>query len=122
MDILNEKDKYFSFNGKKYAFNLEMLKQICLTSSSEHTGRETELTTVYEPTGDGDYMIASKVEHETKVNKTPQNDAIMCDFVKMFIISLLETDKTEKEFNHTLSTVLAMNTLISWGILEEKNE
>jgi hypothetical protein len=123
MGILNKSNsKYISFNGKKYAFNLEKLKEVCLTSSSEHTGKEIELTTVYEPTHDGDYAIASKVEHETRVNKTLQNDMIIYDFVKMFTVSLLEENTNEKEFNHSLSTVIAINTLISWGILEEKNE
>jgi hypothetical protein len=115
-------EKYLSFRGKKYAFNLEALKRVCLTPSSEHSGREIEITNVYEPTPDGDYVISSKVEHETKVNKTPQNDMIVYDFVKMFILTLLEVNSNEMEYQDTLSTVLAINTLISWGILEEKNE
>ena len=90
--IKKNKEKYFSFNGKKYAFNLEKLREVCLTSSSDNGGRELELTTVYEPTSDGDYAIASKVEHETKVSKTLQNDMIVYDFVKMFILTLLENE------------------------------
>ena len=118
--IRKSKEKYFSFNGRKYAFNLERIKEVCLTSSSDNGGRELELTTVYEPTSDGDYLISSKVEHETKVSKTLQNDMIVYDFVKMFILTLLENEVTEADFTPTLSNVLAINTLISWGILEEK--
>ena len=115
-------EKYLTFKGKKYAFNLEALKKVCLTSSSENSGREMEITNVYEPTPDGDFIISSKVEHETKVNKTLQNDMIVYDFVKMFILTLLEVNSNELEYQDTLSTVLAINTLVSWGILEEKNE
>lgn len=120
--IRKSKEKYFSFNGRKYAFNLERIKEVCLTSSSDNGGRELELTTVYAPTSDGDYLISSKVEHETKVSKTLQNDMIVYDFVKMFILTLLENEVTEADFTPTLSNVLAINTLISWGILEEKND
>jgi hypothetical protein len=115
-------DKYISFKGKKYAFNLEKIKEICLTSSLEHSGREMEITNVYEPSGDGDYIISSKVEHETKVNKTPQNDMIVYDFVKLLMLVLLEDNTIESDYQNTLSTTIAINTLISWGILEEKDE
>jgi hypothetical protein len=123
MPVFNEiEDKYISFNGKKYAFNLARLKEICLTPSSEHSGREIEITNVYEPNVDGEYIISSKVEHETKVNKTPQNDMIVYDFVKILMLVLLEDDTTENGYEFTFGTVIAINTLISWGILEEKYE
>ena len=115
-------NKYISFKGKKYAFNLERIKEVCLTSSLEHSGREMEITNVYEPSGDGDYIISSKVEHETKVNKTPQNDMIVYDFVKLLMLVLLEDDTIESDYQNTLGTTIAINTLRSWGILEEKDE
>lgn len=118
----NQKSKYIAFNGKKYALNLEKLKEICLTSSSEYGGKEMEITQVYEPDNSGEFSIASRVEHETKVNKTPQNDMIVYDIVKLFIVSLLENSTAEAEFQNDFSTVLAINTLLSWGILEEKDE
>lgn len=114
--------KYIPFNGKKYIFNLDALKKVCLTSSMENPGREVEITNVYEPNGDGDYIIASKVEHETKINKTQQNDMIVYDFVKMLITILLDNDMTEDTFKNTFGVVLSLNTLINWGILEEINE
>jgi hypothetical protein len=114
--------KFLSFNGKKYTFNLEKLKEVCLTPSSEQGGREMEITNVYEPTSDGEYVISSKVEHETKVSKTLQNDMIVYDFVKIFILTLIENDFTEKKFEKTLGLTLSFNTLMRWGILEEINE
>ena len=118
----NNNEKFISFDGKKYAVNLERLKEVSLTSSSENGAREVEITQVYEPDGGGDYTISSRVEHETKVSKTPQNDMIVYDFVKLLIISLLENEGVEENFQYDFGTVLAINTLISWGILEEKNE
>ena len=118
----NNNEKFISFDGKKYALNLERLKEVSLTSSSENGAREVEITQVYEPDGSGDYTISSRVEHETKVSKTPQNDMIVYDFVKLLIISLLENEGVEGNFQYDFGTVLAINTLISWGILEEKNE
>ena len=118
----NNNEKFISFDGKKYALNLERLKEVSLTSSSENGAREVEITQVYEPNGSGDYTISSRVEHETKVSKTPQNDMIVYDFVKLLIISLLENEGVEGNFQYDFGTVLAINTLISWGILEEKNE
>ena len=118
----NNNEKFISFDGKKYALNLERLKEVSLTSSSENGAREVEITQVYEPDGGGDYTISSRVEHETKVSKTPQNDMIIYDFVKLLIISLLENEGVEENFQYDFGTVLAINTLISWGILEEKNE
>lgn len=118
----NNNEKFISFNGKKYAFNLERLKEVSLTPSSENGAREIEITQVYEPDGGGDYTISSRVEHETKVSKTPQNDMIVYDFVKLLIISLLENEGVEENFQYDFGTALAVNTLLSWGILEEINE
>ena len=118
----NNNEKFISYERKKYAFNLERLKEVSLTSSSEKGAREVEITQVYEPDGSGDYTISSRVEHETKVSNTPQNDMIVYDFVKLLIISLLENEGVEENFQYDFGTVLAINTLISWGILEEKNE
>ena len=48
-----QKGKYIAFNGKKYALNLERLKEVCLTPSSEYGGKEMENTQVYEPDSSG---------------------------------------------------------------------
>ena len=117
-----QKGKYITFNGKIYALNLERLKEVCLTPSSEYGAKEMEITQVYEPDNAGEFSISSRVEHETKVNKTPQNDMIVYDIVKLIIISLLENDNIEADFQYDFGTVFAVNTLLSWGILEEKEE
>lgn len=114
--------KYISFGGKIYALNLEKLKEVCLTSSQEGGAKEIEITNVYEPNNDGEYTMSSRVEHETKVTKTLQNDMIIYDIVKLLLISLLENDNVEENFQIDFGTALAVNTLISWGVLEEKKE
>lgn len=111
--------RYVAFNGKRYALNLEKLKEVCLTSSSDGLAREMEITQVYEPDSQGEFSMSSRVEHETKVNKNPQNDMIIYDIVKLLILSLLENNNTEDTFNFDFSTALAVNTLLSWGVLEE---
>ena len=47
---------------------------------------------------------------------------IVYDFVKLLIISLLENEGVEENFQYDFGTTLAINTLLSWGILEEINE
>ena len=63
--------------------------------------------------------LTHKVEHETKTFGNTQNDMIIYDIVKLLIISLLEKDQSEKEFEITFSTQIAINTLVEWGILEK---
>lgn len=119
MGILNRKETTLSFKGKKYALNLDKLKKICLGSSSEGGTREYEISQVYEADETGEMNISSKVEHETKVSGNPQNDMIVYDVVKLLILSLLEKDTPETDFQWDFGTVLAINTLMSWGVLEE---
>lgn len=121
MNLFNKKETFLKFNGKTYAFNLDRIKEVCLSPSNESGGKEIEITQVYEPDMAGDFTVSSRVEHETKVSKTLQNDMIVYDFVKIFILALMENDKIETEFAYDFGTVLAMNTLLSWGILEEIN-
>lgn len=99
--------------------DLERLKEVCLSSSSNGGVKETEITEICEPTDDGDYGIVQKVQHETKSNKNLQNDMIIYDIVKLLIIALLEQDTPEEAFVMDFGTALAINTLISWGILVE---
>ena len=47
---------------------------------------------------------------------------IVYDIVKLIIISLLENNNTEADFQNDFGTAFAINTLLSWGILEEKEE
>ena len=78
-----------------------------------------EITQVYEPDSIGEFSITSRVEHETKVNKNPQNDMIVYDIVKLLILALLENNGIEENFKFDFSTAFAVNTLLSWGVLEE---
>lgn len=118
---MNKKNgNYISFAGKTYAINLEKFKEVCTPQTSDLGTREYEITQVYEAddTGD-DFSLQSKVEHETKGAGNAQNDMIVYDVVKMLIVSLLENEKTEKEFHYDFGTAIALNTLISWGVIEE---
>lgn len=113
------KDKYFGFCGKKYALNLDKLKEVCLTSSKDDINKEYEISQAYEPDDDGNLVISNKVEHETKVYGNQQNDMIIYDVVKVLVIALLENNQDEENFTMDFGTCLTLNTLINWGILIE---
>lgn len=114
--------KYFDFKGKKYAFDFEKLKEVCLTSSKDGVNKEVEISQAYEPNDDGDLVVSNKVEHETRIFGNQQNDMIIYDIVKVLVISLLENNQDEETFTMDFGTCLTMNTLIRWGILIEVEE
>ena len=114
-----EKRKYITFKGRKFVIDLDAFKSVCTPSTKDLGTREYEISQVYERADDGELDISSKVEHETKSNGNPQNDMIVYDVVKMLLVSLLENDKTEAEFEYDFGTVFALNTLISWGVVIE---
>jgi hypothetical protein len=119
MKIASNSKGIISFGGKSYALNLANLKKICLSSMSEEGAKEIEITNAYETSDTGELTLSTKVEHEVKSIGNPQNDMIIYDVVKIVILSLLEDNTTEVEQKLTFGTVLAINTLIHWGILEE---
>lgn len=112
----NNNSKFISFCGKKYFLNLKKLKEICITPSTENGNNEIEISQAYESDENGELRLASKVEHETKTFGNTNNDMIVYDFVKLLIISLLENDATEEP--EDLSSIVTLNTLLYWGILE----
>lgn len=119
MGLLSKNTKYLTFKGKKYVLDLDVFKSVCTPTSKELRTSEYEISQVYESDENGELNMSSKVEHETKGNGNPQNDMIVYDVVKMLVVSLLENDKTEKEFEYDFGTVFALNTLISWGVITE---
>lgn len=123
MAFLNKNSgKYISFKGKKYVINLDVFKAVCTPITNDFGPREYEISQVYEPDENGELSMSSKVEHETKSTGNPQNDMIVYDVVKLLLVSILENDKTEKEFDYDFGTVFALNTLISWGVITEVTE
>lgn len=114
--------KYFSFCGKKYAFNLSKLKEVCLLSSKDDINKEVEIAQTYEVNDNGELEISNKVEHETKTYGNQQNDMIIYDIVKVLAISLLENNSVEDDFTLDFGTCLTLNTLINWEILVEIKE
>ena len=113
--------------GKRYAFDLEKIKALCITSDKERGG-EVEIMEVHEPDNKGSLQLASKTVHEVKSTGNPQNDTIVYDMVKLFIVALLSCD-AEIDPNDTreglvlkqldFGTRLAFNTLIESGLLYE---
>ena len=114
----NENKKYVSFGKYTYSLNLVKLKEICLSSSSEGGIKEIQIAQTYEANSNDELELMTKVEHETKTIGNAQNDMIIYDIVKILIISLLENTETEKNMEITFGTQIAINTLLSWGILE----
>ena len=78
MKRTSKEDKYFLFNGRKFAINLERLKQVCLNSSMDGgSTKEIQISQSYEREDDGDWQAVSKLEHETKLIGNSQNDMIV---------------------------------------------
>lgn len=113
------KNKLIKIYGKQYAFNLDAIKEICLKQHEDNGTKEYEISQAYERQDDGEFTLASKLEHEVKTFGNQQNDMILYDVVKLFIVSLLENNTNIEEEEFDLGTALAINTMIDWGILYE---
>lgn len=115
-------EKYLTFLGKRYTFDLGKLKDICLISD-EQKGMEKEITEAYERDDvDGSMNLSSRILREVKGSGNPQNDMIIYDIVKLFIVRLMENASFEDEFKTDFSTMISLNTLINWGIIKEIND
>ena len=113
-----KKSHLIEIYGKKYSFNLDKVKEICLKNSESGGTIQREISQAYDMQDDGDYVVSSKVEHETKVIGNSQNDMIIYDIVKLFIVTLLENSSTNDD-DIDLGTALALNTMLDWGLLYE---
>lgn len=108
------------FGKHTYRLNLEALKKVCLTSSSEGGTKEVQVAQTYEIDDTNETLnLTQKIEHETKTFGNTQNDMIIYDIVKILLVSLLEKDLTINDFEITFGAQIAINTLLSWGILEK---
>lgn len=116
----NENGYLLTYNGKRYAFDIEKIKSICLVSSTQKDG-ETEITEVYGGEGHEDMELSSKIVRENRTQGNTQNDVIIYDMVKLFIVRLLENTEVVNEYPMTLdfSTSIALNTMLKWGLLIE---
>jgi hypothetical protein len=113
----------FVMGGKKYAFDLEKIKNYCLTSDKEKGG-EVEVMEVHEPNERGVLELASKTVHEIKSTGNPQNDTIMYDLIKSFVMLLLSSEIKGHEEAEVLSSMdfatrLSFNTMVNMGFLIE---
>ncbi len=113
------KKRKVHFGGHEYFINLTKLKEVCLSSSKDGGTREIQIAQTYEMDETGEFGLQTKVEHETKTIGSTQNDMIIYDIVKLLILSLLENNSTEQEFEMTFGLQIAINTLLAWGVLEE---
>ena len=117
--LMNEKNHFFKFeNGVCYALDYEKLKELCLTSSDTDGASEFEISEAYEVNEQYELELSSKVVHETKTNKNPQNDMIMYDLVKLMLVSLLD-NASKSGADLDLGSLVTLNTLLHWGVLKE---
>ena len=113
--------EYIKFHDKIYALDLDAIKKVCLVSADQN-GKETEVTEAYETDEENKLTLSSKIVRDIKSTGNPQNDMIIYDVVKLFIIRLIDNSSLESEFEMDFSTALAINTLIKWGMLVEIND
>ncbi len=120
-------DSLVIIGNKKYAFDLSKIKDFCLMSDKEKGG-EVEIMEVHEPNERGNLTLSSKTVHEVKGTGNPQNDTIMYDLIKVFIVTLLNSEIDVNSPEKTVishmdfATRLAFNTLIEMGFLYEIKE
>lgn len=110
-----------TIGNKRYAFDLEEIKRICLVSATQKEG-EREITEVYGGEESESMELTSKIVREIKTQGNGQTDMIIYDLVKLFVVRLLENGETINEdgsFNMDFSTSLALNTMIKWKLLIE---
>lgn len=116
--IYKRGDYYVTVENKCYAFDIKAIEKLCLKSSGEKD-IENEITETYEKDDEG-LTLNGKIVREIKTNGNPQNDMITYDFVKLFIMRLLDNASFVNEtFQMDFSTSLALNTLIKWKLLVE---
>ena len=119
-----------------YALNLDKLKEICMTPLQGNQ-KEQEIVQTYEADDAGDFTISQKIERETRnniimlerqnsneilqiININQQNDMLLYDFVKTLMLSILDDNTENVSFtNMPVGLSLSINTLLTWGILEE---
>lgn len=119
-EIEHSTDNYFvTIYGKKYAFDMNKIKDICVESSNDEDA-ENEITTTFEKDDNGNLEISGKLIREIKSGSNAQNGMIIYDVIKLFIIRLMDNSEIMKEDSEVdFSTSLALNTLINCGILIE---
>ena len=111
-------------DGRKYAMDIVKIKNFCLTSDKEKGG-QVEVMEVQEPGDNGLLGVVSKTVHEVKGSGNPQNDTIAYDLIKLFIVTLLDTDvkyDSSTLNNMTIGMRLAFNTMLEAGLIYEINE
>ena len=108
-----------AFLDRTYALNLDKLKEICMTPLQGNQ-KEQEIVQTYEADDAGDFTISQKIERETRNNANQQNDMLLYDFVKTLMLSILDDNTENVSFtNMPVGLSLSINTLLTWGILEE---
>lgn len=119
-EIEHSADNYFvTIYGKKYAFDMNKIKDICVESSNDEDA-ENEITTTFEKDDNGNLEISGKLIREIKSGSNAQNGMIIYDVIKLFIIRLMDNSEIMEEDSEVdFSTSLALNTLINCGILIE---
>lgn len=109
----------FCINNEKYAFDLNKIKEFCLTSDRDKTKEQEMIDNFESNENTGSLDLVSRISREVKSQGNPQNDSILYDALKLFIGTLLSTDlNVNSSFSDmNLPLALAFNTLIVSGIL-----
>lgn len=122
MNIIRNKGKYITFNGHKYALNLDAIRKVCAEGGNAEGIREIEQVETREPDESGNMSIVQRVIHESRPAKNANGDLIIYDILKILLANLIGNEMNEIEFTMDMGTSITINTLISWGILEEIDE
>lgn len=105
------------YNGVAYVLNIRKVFEIMSEGTNNDT-KEQELTDGYELVSDRDegLTLTSRIVHEIKAPADVQVNTIKYDFLKIIIGQVLDIEDWNA---HTFGDEIAMNTLITEGILQE---
>ena len=107
-----------TFDRKKYALDLDAINKFCFKDNKDAL-KERELTESYEWDDEIDDMhIVNRITRDVNGSDS-QDNMIIYDLVKLFIVRLLDNASITKEFEMDFSTSLAINTLIKYGMMVE---
>ena len=106
-----------TINGKKFAIDLEKVKEYCFSEKDKDS--DIEITNTFETDENGELVMTGKLLREIKSNSESQNDVMVYDLIKMFIGRLLDNSEKIDDTNLDFSTSLAFNSMLKLGIIVE---
>ena len=117
--------EFFYYDGKAYRFNLDKINEYVFASQKERN-TESEIVEVYaaDPESSNKMALSNKSIRDVKTMGNIQIDNFKYDFIRMCFDIMADTDATTMDgvSNFSVGFTVAMNTMLTYGFLEEVDE